>query len=86
MEFSKQEYCSGLPSPSPGDLPNPRIKPASPVSPALQADSLPTEPSGKSWNVFGMNIRFYVKVHDEKMEKTATEQKPGKETESFDCI
>lgn len=33
-----------------------------------------------------MNIRFYVKVHDEKMEKTATEQKPGKETESVDCI
>ena len=33
--------------PSPGDLPNPEIKPASPVPPALQVDSLPTEPSGK---------------------------------------
>ena len=41
MEFSKQEYWSGLPFPSPGYLPNPGIKPASLVSPALQADSLP---------------------------------------------
>ena len=39
--FHRQEYWSGLPFPSPRDLPNPRIKPASPVSPALQADSLP---------------------------------------------
>ena len=38
--FSKQEYWSGLPFPSPEDLPNPRIKPG---SPALQADSLPAE-------------------------------------------
>ena len=38
--FSRQEYWSGLPFPSPGDLPDPRIKPG---SPALQADSLPTE-------------------------------------------
>ena len=39
-----QEYWSGLPIPSPGYLPNPGIKPR---SPALQADSLPTEPLGK---------------------------------------
>ena len=38
--FSRQEYWSGLPFPSPGDLPNPGIKPR---SPALQADALPTE-------------------------------------------
>ena len=44
MGFSRQEYWSGLPFPSPGDLPNPRIKPASPESPALQDGSLPTEP------------------------------------------
>ena len=43
MEFSRQEYWSGLPLPTPGDLPDPGIKPASPVSPALQADSFPTE-------------------------------------------
>ena len=47
MGFSRQEYWSGLLFPSPEDLPNPGIKPASPVNPALQADSLPTEPSGR---------------------------------------
>ena len=36
MEFSRQEYCSGLPCPPPGDLPDPGIKPR---FPALQADS-----------------------------------------------
>ena len=44
MEFPRQEYWSGFPSPSPGDLPDPGIKPG---SPALQEDSLPTEPPGK---------------------------------------
>ena len=44
LEFSRQEYWSGLPFPSPGDLPNPGIKP---MSPALQADSLPYEPPAK---------------------------------------
>ena len=40
MGFSRQEYWSGLPCPSPGDLPDPGIEPVSPVAPALQADSL----------------------------------------------
>ena len=40
MEFSKQEYWSGLACPTPGDLPDPVIQLTSPVSPALQADSL----------------------------------------------
>ena len=44
MEFPRQEYWSGLPFPSPGDLPGSGIEPG---SPALQADSLPTELSGK---------------------------------------
>ena len=44
MEFSRQEYWSGLPFPSPGDLPDPGIEPG---SPALQADTLPSEPPGK---------------------------------------
>ena len=44
MEFSRPEYWQGSPFPSPGDLPNPGIQPR---SPALQADSLPTEPQGK---------------------------------------
>ena len=38
--FFRQEHCSGLPFPPPGDLPDPGIKPASHVSPALQADSI----------------------------------------------
>ena len=42
--FFRWEYWSGLPFPSPGDLPDPRIEPESPVSPALQANSLPAEP------------------------------------------
>ena len=41
MEFSRQEYWSGLPFPSPGELPNPGIEPG---SPALQAGALPSEP------------------------------------------
>ena len=44
MEFSRQEYWSGFPFPSPGDLPNPGIEPG---SPALQADALLSEPPGK---------------------------------------
>ena len=69
MEFSRQEYWSGLPFPFPGDLPNPRIKPR---SPALQADALPSELPGKpikalyksiiakqqlmKWNVFTYDL------------------------------
>ena len=48
MGFSKQEYWSGLPCPSPGDLLNPGIKPGFPVSPALQADSIPLSHWGSS--------------------------------------
>ena len=44
MEFSRPEYQSGLPFPSPEDLPKPEIKPRSPT---LQEDSLPAEPPGK---------------------------------------
>ena len=47
MEFSRQEYWSELPFPSPGDLPNPGIKPRSLT---LQADSLPAELQGKPKN------------------------------------
>ena len=44
MEFSRQEYWSGLPFPSPGDLFDPGIEPRSPT---LQTDALPSEPPGK---------------------------------------
>ena len=46
MGFPRQEYWSGLPFPSPGDLPNAGIEPTPPASPALQADSLPLSPRG----------------------------------------
>ena len=44
MEFSRQEYWSGLSCPPPGDFPNPGIEPRSPT---VQADSSPSEPLGK---------------------------------------
>ena len=53
MEFSRQEYWSGLPCPAPGDLLNLGTEPR---SPALQVDSLPFEPPGKpqqrGWGAF----------------------------------
>ena len=52
MGFSRQEYWSGLPFPSPGDLPDPGIERRSPT---LQADSLPCEPPGK-------HVAYYCKV------------------------
>ena len=53
MGFSRQEYWSGLPFPSPGDLPDPRVEPR---SPALQADTLTSEPPGKArrWRTWCM--------------------------------
>ena len=48
MGFSRQEYWSGLPFPSPADLPNPGTEPR---SPALQVDSLLSEPPGKPFKV-----------------------------------
>ena len=47
MGFSRQECWSGLPFPSPGDLPDPKIEPGSPT---LQADALPSEPPGKPFS------------------------------------
>ena len=44
MRFSRPEYWSGLPCPPLRDILEPEVEPMSPVSPALQADSLPTEP------------------------------------------
>ena len=59
MEFPRQEYWNGLPFPSPGDLPNPGMEPE---SPALQADSLPSEPSGEALVVRNLSVNAeYVK-------------------------
>ena len=56
MEFFRQESWSGLPFPSPGDLPHPGMEPR---SPALQADSLPSEPPGKPFSTMKPG-NFYV--------------------------
>ena len=56
MEFSRQEYWSRLPFPSVGALPNPGIEPR---SPALQADTLPSEPPGKHQEVYKGNYAVF---------------------------
>ena len=56
MVFSRQEYWSGLPFPSPRDLPNPGIEP---WSPALWADALPSEPPGNSSSKSAINSEQY---------------------------
>ena len=53
MEFSRQEYWSGLPFPSPGDFSDPGIEHG---SPALQADSLPSEPQGSPKQIYNSVI------------------------------
>ena len=59
MEFSRPEYWSGYLFPSPGDLPNPGIKPRSPT---LQTDSLPTEPQGKPKNTGVGSLSFLQRI------------------------
>ena len=63
MEFSRQEYRSGLPFPSPGDLPDPGIEPR---PPALQEDTLLSELPGKSlytWNYLKYRINAITSQH-----------------------
>ena len=65
MEFSRPEYWSALPCPPSGDLPNPGIEPR---SPALLADSLPSEPPGKPFHLLAignnaaMNMNVYTNI------------------------
>ena len=59
MEFSRQEYWSALPCPSPGDLPNPGIKPR---SPALQVDSLLFDPLGMPFKQGNLNQIDFRKI------------------------
>ena len=56
MGFSRQEYWSGLPFPTPGDLSNPGIKL---VSPALAGGFFTTEPLGKPPEVFRVSVQTY---------------------------
>ena len=65
--FSRQEYWSGLPFPSPGDLPNAGIEPRSPT---LQADSLMSEPPGKFIVMFKPNSLSLVRMLRDKMSST----------------
>ena len=66
MGFSKQGSWSGMPFPSPGDLPNPGIELG---SPALKADSLPTEPPGKPLTtVWGQKNTFHASRNKKKAE------------------
>ena len=55
MGFSRQEYWTGLPFPSPGDLPDPGIEPG---SPALEANGLTSEPPGKPIRDYWRNHSF----------------------------
>jgi len=59
MGFSRQEYWSGLPFPSPGDLPDPGIKAR---SPALEADALASEPPGKHQGLLRQPFCFFAFV------------------------
>ena len=66
MEVSRQDYWSGLPFPSPEDLPDPGIKPRSPT---LQADALPSEPPGKSEEIWVLkNWCFWTVVLEKTLE------------------
>ena len=63
MGFSRQEYWSGLPSPSPGDLPDLGIEPG---SPALQTDVLPSDPPGKPHNII---LLYGLSMEGEEMQR-----------------
>ena len=69
MGFSRQEYWSGLPFPSQGDLPDPEIEPASPV---LQPDSLPLSHQGNFYHSKKNFFFFFFKMHQEDTFGTST--------------
>ena len=62
MGFSRQEYWSELPFPSPGDLPNAGVEPG---SPAFQTDALPSEPLGKPPETPGVTGKFGLGMQNE---------------------
>ena len=93
MGFSRQEYWSGLPFPSPGDLPNPGIEPG---SPALHTDALPSEALGKPDSRLGSfkNLRplseqmylifFWVKREKTNKQKKTSVLREGRGREEAD--
>ena len=74
MGFSRQEYWSGLPFPSPEDLSDPEIKPTSSMSPVLQTDSLPLHHVGSPLYVFLPQFKFF---HKKKRFKKNTDKQQG---------
>ena len=72
MEFSRPEYWTGQPFPSPGDLPNPGIKPRSPT---LQGGSLPAESQGKPMKWYILSLTRFYKTKNETPKTTAEEYK-----------
>ena len=58
MGFSRQEYCSGLPCPPPGDLPNPGIEPASLMSPALAGGFFTTSATWETLKYMSIHMCF----------------------------
>ena len=67
MEFSRQEYWTGLPFLSPGDLPNPGIDPGSHSAPALQEDIFTAEPPRKSLRIFFFFLLVFSLVKQKKL-------------------
>ena len=74
MGFSRQEYWSGLPFPSPGDLPNPGIEPG---SPALQADPLLTELQGinPEYSLEGLMLKLKLQYFGHLMQRVDSLEK-----------
>ena len=62
QEFLRQEYWSGLPFLTQGDLPDPGIEPKSPESLALASRFFTTEPSGKPWNKHTKTLKWLLTV------------------------
>ena len=71
MEFSWQEYWTGFPFPSPEDFPHLGIKPGSPVSPALQTDSLHAEPLRKPQATCLLCAKCWIRPLGYKKERTS---------------
>ena len=63
LEFPREEYWSGQPFPSPGDLPNPGIEPRSSM---LQVGSLPAEPPGKPIIIFKVVLKLVIEISNQK--------------------
>ena len=90
MEFPRQEYWSGLPFPSPGGIPDPGIKPMSPVSPAWAGGSLPLYHLGSQWvcvlNGFSTPLLSAISLSKEKLGSSCTSYRlemKGKELEAY---